>query len=186
MPASPFVLSILQSFRLHRFLFNLYQGLTLIQSCFIPQGHTKLPDYVPVGQFPKPALRDLFTAATADALNLLSRCLIFEPRKRISAKDVCTTNCFRNLIAYPSPLLVQSSGSSSSIFLRPSLPDSPFQASQNKFPARTTSTRRSRRQCRSRCSGPCCQGSPTDEQIETQSLLIGCRSPICRSKTRFL
>ncbi|KAF7430509.1 TFIIH complex serine/threonine-protein kinase subunit kin28 [Pleurotus ostreatus] len=50
-------------------------------------GHTKLPDYVPVGQFPKTPLRDLFTAASADALNLLSKCLTYEPRKRISARD---------------------------------------------------------------------------------------------------
>ncbi|KAG5221249.1 TFIIH complex serine/threonine-protein kinase [Salix suchowensis] len=45
------------------------------------------PDYVPVGQFPKTPLRDLFTAASADALNLLSKCLTYEPRKRISARD---------------------------------------------------------------------------------------------------
>jgi cyclin-dependent kinase 7 len=51
-------------------------------------GHTKLPDYVPMGQFPKTPLRDLFTAASADTLNLLSQCLVYEPRKRISAKDV--------------------------------------------------------------------------------------------------
>ncbi|KAG6910205.1 cyclin-dependent serine/threonine protein kinase [Tephrocybe rancida] len=50
-------------------------------------GHTKLPDYISVGQFPKPPLRDLFTAASADTLNLLSKCLIYEPRKRISAKE---------------------------------------------------------------------------------------------------
>ncbi|KAG2011659.1 CMGC/MAPK protein kinase [Coprinopsis cinerea AmutBmut pab1-1] len=50
-------------------------------------GHTKLPDYVPVGQFPKTPLRDLFTAASADALNLLSKCLVYEPRKRISARE---------------------------------------------------------------------------------------------------
>src|ERR1700733_1417447 len=58
---------------------------------FLTQGHTKLPDYVPVGQFPKTPLRDLFTAASADTLNLLSRCLIFEPRKRISAREVCNS-----------------------------------------------------------------------------------------------
>lgn len=52
------------------------------------QGHTKLPDYVPVGQFPKPPMRDLFTAASADTLNLLGKCLVYEPRKRISALDV--------------------------------------------------------------------------------------------------
>lgn len=52
------------------------------------QGHTKLPDYVPVGQFSKTPLRDLFTAATTDTLNLLSKCLVYEPRKRIDAKEV--------------------------------------------------------------------------------------------------
>jgi cyclin-dependent kinase 7 len=50
-------------------------------------GHTKLPDYVDVGQFPKLPLRDLFTAATADCLNLLARTLLYEPRRRISALD---------------------------------------------------------------------------------------------------
>jgi len=54
----------------------------------IRQGHTKLPDYVPVGQFPKTPLRDLFTAANADTLNLLSKCLIYEPRKRLTAREV--------------------------------------------------------------------------------------------------
>ncbi|KLO17973.1 CMGC/CDK/CDK7 protein kinase [Schizopora paradoxa] len=63
-------------------------------------GHTKLPDYVPVGQFPKPPLRDLFTAATADALNLLGKCLIYEPRKRISAKDALSHPYF---FALPNP-----------------------------------------------------------------------------------
>jgi len=50
-------------------------------------GHTKLPNYVTVGQFPKTPLRDLFTAASTDTLNLLSRCLIFEPRKRITTVE---------------------------------------------------------------------------------------------------
>lgn len=43
---------------------------------------------MPVGQFPKTSLRDLFTAASADALNLLSKCLTYEPRRRISAGEV--------------------------------------------------------------------------------------------------
>lgn len=51
-------------------------------------GHTKLPDYVPVGQFPKQHLGSLFTAATQDALQLLQGFLLYEPRRRISAKDV--------------------------------------------------------------------------------------------------
>jgi cyclin-dependent kinase 7 len=56
----------------------------------LSQGHTKLPDYVSVGQFPRTPLRDLFTAASGDTLNLLSKCIIYEPRKRISARDVRT------------------------------------------------------------------------------------------------
>jgi len=52
------------------------------------KGHTKLPDYVPVGQFQKAPLRELFTAASADCLNLLGKCLLYEPRRRISAKEV--------------------------------------------------------------------------------------------------
>ncbi|TFY58205.1 hypothetical protein EVG20_g8239 [Dentipellis fragilis] len=64
-------------------------------------GHTKLPDYVPVGQFPKTPLRELFTAATADTLNLLGKCLIYEPRKRISAKEALSHPYFFAL-PYPS------------------------------------------------------------------------------------
>jgi len=64
-------------------------------------GHTKLPDYVPVGQFPKTPLRDLFTAASADTLNLLTKCLVYEPRKRISAKEALNHPYFFAL-PYPS------------------------------------------------------------------------------------
>ncbi|KAJ7230704.1 kinase-like domain-containing protein [Mycena pura] len=63
-------------------------------------GHTKLPDYVPIGQFPKTPLRDLFTAASADTLNLLSQCLVYEPRKRIAAKDALSHSYF---FAHPYP-----------------------------------------------------------------------------------
>ncbi|KAI0057458.1 Pkinase-domain-containing protein [Artomyces pyxidatus] len=65
------------------------------------QGHTKLPDYVPVGQFPKTPLRDLFTAASADTLNLLGKCLVYEPRKRISAKEALNHPYF-SALPYPS------------------------------------------------------------------------------------
>ncbi|KAG8861485.1 TFIIH complex serine/threonine-protein kinase subunit kin28 [Tulasnella sp. 330] len=50
-------------------------------------GYMKLPDYCSVGQFPKQPLNMLFTAASPAALDLLGKCLIFEPRRRISAKD---------------------------------------------------------------------------------------------------
>ncbi|KAG2129199.1 Pkinase-domain-containing protein [Suillus bovinus] len=63
-------------------------------------GHTKLPDYVPVGQFPRTPLRDLFTAASGDTLNLLSRFLVYEPRRRISARDALSHAYF---FALPHP-----------------------------------------------------------------------------------
>ncbi|KAN0088551.1 Protein kinase-like domain containing protein [Tylopilus felleus] len=65
-------------------------------------GHTKLPDYVPVGQFPRTPLRELFTAASGDALNLLSKCLMYEPRRRIGAREVCFS-LFENHVALHHP-----------------------------------------------------------------------------------
>ncbi|KAJ7065207.1 kinase-like domain-containing protein [Mycena amicta] len=64
-------------------------------------GHTKLPDYVPIGQFVRAPLRDLFTAASVDALNLLTQCLLYEPRKRITAVDALNHAYFFAL-PYPS------------------------------------------------------------------------------------
>jgi cyclin-dependent kinase 7 len=52
------------------------------------QGHTSLPDYVFLGQYPKTPFRDLFTAASTEAISLLAKFLTYEPRKRISAKEV--------------------------------------------------------------------------------------------------
>ncbi|KAF8329402.1 kinase-like domain-containing protein [Cantharellus anzutake] len=50
-------------------------------------GHTKLPDYVSLGQFPKSPLKLLFTAASADALDLLQKMLTYEPSRRVNARD---------------------------------------------------------------------------------------------------
>ncbi|KAH8832204.1 CMGC/CDK/CDK7 protein kinase [Flagelloscypha sp. PMI_526] len=60
-------------------------------------GYTKLPNHIVVESFPKPQLRDLFTAASADALNLLGKTLIYEPRKRISAKEALYHSYFTSL-----------------------------------------------------------------------------------------
>jgi cyclin-dependent kinase 7 len=48
----------------------------------------KLPDFVQFAPMPKPNMRQLFTAASSDALDLMQRMLVFDPLKRISAKDV--------------------------------------------------------------------------------------------------
>ncbi|CAE6447147.1 unnamed protein product [Rhizoctonia solani] len=50
-------------------------------------GHTSLPDYTSFGHFPKSPLKLLFSAASTETLDLLAKCLIYDPRKRISAYD---------------------------------------------------------------------------------------------------
>ena len=48
----------------------------------------ELPDYVPFPSQPKPPLKSIFTAASDDALDLLSAMLTFNPNKRITARQV--------------------------------------------------------------------------------------------------
>lgn len=90
------------------------------------QGHTKLPDYVPVGQFAKTPFRDLFTAASSDCLNLLGKCLIYDPRRRISAKDVSIENISAATIMLA--MLTSTLGPQPSLLLRPPVPHAPLQA----------------------------------------------------------
>ncbi|KAK4705978.1 cyclin-dependent kinase 7, partial [Phenoliferia sp. Uapishka_3] len=49
-------------------------------------GHTKLPEYVEFKKEPKQDLRGLFSAAPQEGIDLLSKLLLFDPRKRITAK----------------------------------------------------------------------------------------------------
>lgn len=86
------------------------------------QGHTKLPDYVPVGQFAKTPFRDLFTAASSDCLNLLGKCLIYDPRRRISAKDV---SIIQLSAAISLTMLTSTAGPQPPLLLRPPLPYNP-------------------------------------------------------------
>jgi hypothetical protein len=125
------------------------------------QGHTKLPDYVSVGQFPRTPLRDLFTAASGDTLNLLSKCIIYEPRRRISAKDVRTktpfpfpsspTSSARAVLCYSNHALTSPAslvaGSQPSLLLRTPIPYTPVKAPKNGRPDGGVfpSARRSRR-----------------------------------------
>ena len=92
-----------------------------------PQGHTKLPDYVSVGQFPRTPLRDLFTAASGDTLNLLSKCIIYEPRKRISARDVRSPP----LLNLQLHVLISLAGSQPPLLFRTPIPYTPLEAPEN-------------------------------------------------------
>lgn len=51
------------------------------------QGHKQLRDYTDHGKHPKQDLRMLFSAASAEAIDLLQKLLTFDPRKRITARD---------------------------------------------------------------------------------------------------
>ncbi|KDN47953.1 putative KIN28-cyclin-dependent ser/thr protein kinase [Tilletiaria anomala UBC 951] len=55
-----------------------------------------LPDYVQIEKFPKQHMSMLFTAANADTLDLLSRCLTFNPHSRITADEALLHAYFRN------------------------------------------------------------------------------------------
>ncbi|KAM0752429.1 Pkinase-domain-containing protein [Meredithblackwellia eburnea MCA 4105] len=48
--------------------------------------HKKLPEYVEFKKMPKQDLRGLFVAAPAEGIDLLNQLLMFDPRKRITAK----------------------------------------------------------------------------------------------------
>jgi serine/threonine protein kinase len=50
--------------------------------------HDKLPGYVEFEYTPAPSKADLFRGASAGALDLLTKMLEFDPKKRISANDV--------------------------------------------------------------------------------------------------
>lgn len=57
---------------------------------------TSLPDYVPFKMYPKVPLRQYFTAAGADALDLLEKMLVFDPSKRWTAVECLKHPYFRN------------------------------------------------------------------------------------------
>ena len=49
----------------------------------IVQGHTLLPNYIAVPHHDKMPFRDLFTAASTEAISLLAKFLTYNPRRRI-------------------------------------------------------------------------------------------------------
>ncbi|KAI9274537.1 kinase-like domain-containing protein [Phascolomyces articulosus] len=59
-------------------------------------GMTSLPNYIAFKTFPKVPLRQYFTAAGSDALDLLDKMLKFDPSKRWSTTDCLKHAYFRN------------------------------------------------------------------------------------------
>ncbi|PWN41069.1 Pkinase-domain-containing protein [Ceraceosorus guamensis] len=59
-----------------------------------------LPNFMPFEQHPKQDLAMLFSAASPETLDLLSRLLQFDPTERLSASDICS------LLLLRSPLLI--------------------------------------------------------------------------------
>lgn len=57
-------------------------------------GHTALPDYVEFTPFVAPPLKMRFSAASAQAIDLLCRFLHFDPNARISAEDAMKHDYF--------------------------------------------------------------------------------------------
>lgn len=55
-----------------------------------------LPDYTDFKEYPKQDLRLLFTAASVDAIDLLSSLLMFDPLKRITAEQALLHTYFRS------------------------------------------------------------------------------------------
>jgi len=65
-------------------------------------GMKELPDYVEFNPCPTPPLKQLFSAASDDALDLLSKFLKFDPNMRISASEALKHGYFSNAPA-PTP-----------------------------------------------------------------------------------
>ncbi|KAL8279956.1 hypothetical protein RQP46_007537 [Phenoliferia psychrophenolica] len=69
-------------------------------------GHTKLAEYVKFEKVPKQDLRNLFTAAPPEGIDLLAKLLTFDPRKRITAKAALHHPYFHSLPPPTQPSLL--------------------------------------------------------------------------------
>jgi len=69
---------------------------TLIEQVLPSQTMKYLPDYVKPEVFPKQEFSFLFTAASSDTLDLLSKTLVFDPSKRITASEALLHPYFSN------------------------------------------------------------------------------------------
>ncbi|KAL0483465.1 cyclin-dependent kinase CDK7 [Acrasis kona] len=55
-----------------------------------------LPNFIEFDEVPKPNLKQVFTAATPDAIDLISKMFTFDPNKRITAKEALSHPYFSN------------------------------------------------------------------------------------------
>ena len=91
----------------------MYNAAVYRRFAYIGQGHVSLANYIVVPHHDKMPFRDLFTAASTEAINLLAKFLAYDPKRRISARDVRLSNKYVSQ-ATDSPSF---KGTSSRIFL---------------------------------------------------------------------
>lgn len=65
-------------------------------------GMTSLPDYIECKWYPKQNLRTQFTAASDDAIDLLSKLLVYDPAKRLTSRQALLHPYF-TLLPRPTP-----------------------------------------------------------------------------------
>ncbi len=69
-------------------------------------GHTKLPDFVQFKTFPATNLTDIFTAASADLIDLMTKLLSLDPQRRVKCSEALKLAYFTNRPApTPGPML---------------------------------------------------------------------------------
>lgn len=66
-------------------------------------GMSSLPDYIAFKPYPKVPLRQYFTAAGTDSLNLLEQMLVYDPNRRWTAEECLGHSYFTNTPLATSP-----------------------------------------------------------------------------------
>ena len=102
-------------------------------------GLTELCNGIQFKQYPRPQLASLFTAAGDDTLDLLSKLLMYDPRRRLSAKDALGHPYFVNS---PRPTVPEELPKSQGDYLHPHVKTEPAGQSKKRDAADLLSQRK--------------------------------------------